>query len=133
MGEPENDKENAPFNTILIVALAAGILFVVATLVVPFIPTGSSHPPQVLIWRENTPSIYPDDRIHIKYMGGIDDGFVGDFKVTVNGLASGNYPKPEAYDDVTTIESPKGSITCINVSAIDKAVQTYRPIGYNCT
>ena len=132
MGESEEDQSSIPF--ILIVVLVAGMLFVMVTLTIQFLPVGgSSHPPQVLIWRENTPSIYPDDRIHIKYMGGIDDGFVGDFKVTVNGLASGNYPKPEAYDDVTTIESPKGSITCINVSAIDKAVQTYRPIGYNCT
>jgi hypothetical protein len=143
MGEPEEDKDNAPFNTILIVALAAGIFFVVATMIVPLIPTGSDHPPQVIIWRESPPTIFSTDRIHVKYIGGTDDGFVGNFRIVVsNGIGTGgardiaftrDYPKPEVYSDVAVFDVPPGDIACVNVSAIDLAVHAYRPIGYNCT
>lgn len=139
MGESEEDQSSIQF--ILIVVLAAGIIFVILTLIAPLFPVGSSHPPQVLIWRESTPSIFPDDKIHIKYLGGTDDGFVGDFLVIAtaegsgNFLFSGDYAKPEAYSDVAVLDVPRdfNHLVCVNVSAIDLAVHTYRPIGYNCT
>lgn len=118
------------------VCLVVGILYVAATIILPLLPTGTSHPPQVLIWRENTPTIFPNDKIHIKYLGGIDDAFVGDFRVIYKFshiTNTGDYPKPSLYGDVAVLEFPKGSNVCVSVFANDKAVKTYRPIGYNCT
>lgn len=136
MGESEEDKSSVPL--ILVAILVASIIFVVATLVAPLFPAGSSHPPQVIIWRENPPTIFATDRIHVKYIGGIDDGFVGDFRIVLtdgvgNVAFSRDYPKPQVYYDVAVFDIPPGTLACVNASAIDKATRTYRPIGYNCT
>jgi hypothetical protein len=99
------------------------IAFIIGSIYMPKFPSSTVHPPQVSITRHG-------DTISVVYLGGIDTAFVGDFKVEVNGVTK-EYPKPEAYREVAVVPAP--DITCVNVSALNLAVRTYVPIGYNCT
>jgi hypothetical protein len=135
MGMPEEDKGDT--RTLLIVCLAICVCFVVVTLALPFMPNGElSHPPQVSITREHGPAILGTDKIKVIYKGGIDDAFVGDFKIKVsNGIEESHEydaPKPLINYPVAIIEVPANEVACVNVSAIDKAVRVYRPIGNLC-
>ena len=105
---------------VIAVVLIAGVI---GAIFLPTFPTTDVHPPQVLIARDGK-------NIGIRYMGGIDTAFVGDFQVTVNGVTK-TYPKPSVYEMVAIVPAP--DVTCVNVSAFDKAVRVYRPIGWNCT
>ena len=136
MGEPEtNDKG---FREILIVVCGLLLLSVVATIILPLIPHNEVHPPRVNIWREYPPTIYNYDIVHVKYLGGTDDAFVGNFTVNWTDMGSnitstGFYQKPPVYYDVVQVLVSKENITCVDAKAWDKAVRVYRPIGYNCT
>ena len=121
MEEEIDTRRNIKILLGIVVALL--IAFIIGSIYMPRFPSSTVHPPQVSITRHG-------DTISVVYLGGIDDAFVGDFKVEVNGVTK-EYPKPEAYQEVAIVPSP--DITCVNVSAFDYAVRIYRPIGYNCT
>ena len=95
-----------------------------------FAPTlGHSHPPQVTIERNNTHPEY----ITIIWEAGTDSGFVGGFSVAVDNESNTTkyYRVPLMHDIIASIHHPNA--TCVDVKAYDKAVYTYRPIGWNCT
>jgi hypothetical protein len=125
MGESEENKSNN-HSIILTGILIVCIASVIATLVLPLMPHGTSHPPQVTITREGFKT---DDQISIKYDGGIDDAFVGNFSVTIDNVTT-YYTKPETGRNFYNGYHP--NFTCVDVKAIDRAVRIYRPIGYLC-
>ena len=106
----------------LVIVLFLAVLFVLSAIYMPAIGSGD-HPPQVGIVRVG-------DDIYIQWKGGTDDAFVGDFLVTIDNETS-QYKKPELYGIVAKVNRPE--YTCVNVSAMDKAVRIYKPIGNNCT
>lgn len=121
----ENEGSPTPEDFIrgaLVIVLFFAVLFIIAALYLP--PVGSGdHPPQVGITRAG-------DIIYIQWKGGTDDAFVGDFQVMIDNQTT-QYKKPELNGMVATVYHPE--YTCVNVSAMDKAVRIYKPIGNNCT
>lgn len=97
-------------------------IFVAASL---FPSTNTTHPPQVNIFRVG-------DTVDVIWMGGIDDVFVGNFSVTIDNKTDQTtyFPKPLLFQKVVSIKN--NDTICVDVKAIDRAVQTYRPIGYAC-
>lgn len=106
--------------------ITALILIFIILLYVPTL--GHSHPPQVTIERNTTHSEY----ITIIWEAGTDSGFVGGFSVAVDNESNTTkyYSVPLMHDIIASIYHP--NTTCVDVKAFDKAVYTYRPIGWNC-
>ena len=67
--------------------------------------------------------------IEVRYLGGQDHGFIGDFRITIDNKTT-YYKNPGAHNPVALIDHWK--YTCVEVEAMDKAVQIYRPIGSAC-
>ena len=67
--------------------------------------------------------------IEVRYLGGQDKGFIGDFRITIDNETK-YYKNPGPYNPIAMIEHWEH--TCVDVEAMDKAVQTYRPIGSAC-
>ena len=67
--------------------------------------------------------------IEVRYLGGQDHGFIGDFRITVDNETT-YYKNPGQHNPVAMIDHWK--FTCVDVEAMDKAVQTYRPVGSAC-
>jgi hypothetical protein len=121
MDEPQETKGNLnQLLTVIVILLIAGVF---GAIYMPHFPAPDVHPPQVSIIRN-------DGYIDIRYLGGIDTAFVGNFTVTVNNVTT-HYEKPDAGQLVAHIQA-QPELTCVNVSAFDKAVQSYRPIGWGC-
>lgn len=129
--EEDEQRIDPAITKILIIVVIGLIGFIAVSLFFQYNPGQSTtHPPQVGITRVN-------DDIKLTYLGGIDDGFVGDFRVKYSDAnGKGNttttaFKKPSFVNVVFgTLHSP--NITCVDVDAFDKAVQSFRPIGHNC-
>lgn len=122
----ENEDED-PLRAWLIVILIIVVGFLLVTLLTYAIPRsgayGFSHPPQVDIIRNGS-------QVDVIYEGGIDNGFVGDFRIS-DGAMWHYFKKPEyAPGYVGSVKAAND--TCIKVEAIDLAVQSYRAIGKAC-
>lgn len=125
----EADPERGNFKEVLlvIVIIMVGFLFATFTTLIAqdTNAVSSSHPPQVTIFRSGT---FPD-YIKIKYDGGIDDAFVGNFSVTIGNET--DYRENLGVGMIFYNEFNPTN-TCVDVKAYDKAVRIYRPIGYRC-
>lgn len=95
---------------------------------IPFIlDGGQAHPPQVNISRDGFKT---DDWISVKWDGGIDSVFVENFSIMIDNETT-YHEKPEMVGRViSTFYHP--NYTCVDVKAWDRAVRTFRPIGYRC-
>jgi hypothetical protein len=102
-------------------------LYLGAMIWLPTIPTQQDHPPQVLISRNTT----NQSNIDIKWLGGTDAVFVGNFTVRINNGSWEEYDRPQWTGDLIATIPAKNNST-INVNAFNRAVNTYVPIGVNC-
>ena len=120
------DEQQPKVPWVVIGIVAALILFFLFQLYSPTL--GHSHPPQVTIERNKTHSEY----ITVLWEAGTDSGFVGGFSVAVDNESNTTkkYSVPLMHDIIASIHHP--NTTCVDVKAFDKAVYTYRPIGWSC-
>ena len=121
MFEDEKDPAIKNFKTGLAIFALFAIAFVGCSLFIDVFSSSkgeTSHPPTVNITRYG-------DQVTVRYMGGIDTAFVGDFKIVHDGNSS-LFKNPGEKNIVGTVTSK----SCIKVYAIDKATLYWRPIGY---
>ena len=125
MTDEQSEFDEQGLRKVLSIVLLVAFAFLVVTLFFQMSPSGNttSHPPQVTIARYN-------DTINITYLGGIDNAFVGDFKVTYSNETL-YFAKPRYQGDlIGSFIQP--NYTCVKVEATDLAVKSYRPIGNSC-
>jgi hypothetical protein len=116
-------ESDEPIRMVLMVVLFLAVLILGCMIYLPTVHT-DSHPPEVDISRSTD-----DNSILITYLGGIDTGFVGNFNVTMDNKTA-PYPNDGPGNFIAIIFHP--NYTCVNVDAMDLAIQTYRPIGSRC-
>ena len=116
------EKVDPAVRTVLIIILAVLIIGMLASIILPQIPV-NDHPPQVTIIRHY-------QNIEVKWDGGTDSAFVGNFSVTMDNVTT-YYKKPDVFQNIAVLYHPEQ--VCVDVKALDLSVRTYRPIGYNCT
>ena len=121
MFEDEKDPSIKSFKTGLAIFALFAVVFVAGSMFIDVFASSkgeTSHPPTVSITRTG-------DQVTVRYMGGIDTAFVGDFKI----VHDGNYTifKNPGEKNIVGIVTSKD---CIKVYAIDKATLYWRPIGY---
>ena len=116
-------ESDEPIRMVLMVVLFLAVIILGCVIYFPTVHT-DSHPPEVDISRTTG-----GQSIAVTYLGGIDNGFVGDFNITVNN-ESASYPNEGAGDLIAVLHY--SNYTCVDVTAMDLAIQIYRPIGSRC-
>ena len=116
----ENDTSPST-RTVMTGVLIILIAFLVLSICFPnIIDTSTVHPPRVDIYRQG-------DSVVVVWLGGIDNGFVGNFTISINNESMGVFDKPAVNARIAAFIEPEEA--SVSVMAWDKAIQVYRPIG----